>query len=70
MAAKQGGKHEMNPDRRSFLKTAGLGIADLEMPSWLSASQQQERPNFVIVFLDDSGYGDFRPFGRPLYRKC
>ena len=57
----------MNPDRRSFLKTAGLGIAGLEMPSWLSASQQQKRPNFVIVFLDDSGYGDFRPFGRPEY---
>jgi len=25
-------------------------------------------PNFVIVFLDDSGWADFKPFGRPAYR--
>jgi arylsulfatase A len=24
-------------------------------------------PNIVIIFLDDSGYADFRPFGRPPY---
>ncbi len=25
-------------------------------------------PNFVIIFLDDSGWADFRPFGDPPYR--
>ncbi len=25
-------------------------------------------PNFVIIFLDDSGWGDFQPFGHPAYR--
>lgn len=24
-------------------------------------------PNFVIIFLDDSGWGDFKPFGKPAY---
>ena len=26
-----------------------------------------KKPNFVIVFLDDSGWGDFKPFGNPPY---
>ena len=25
-------------------------------------------PNFVIIFLDDSGWSDFRPFGEPGYK--
>ena len=25
------------------------------------------KPNFVIIFLDDSGWGDFKPFGDPAY---
>ena len=25
-------------------------------------------PNFVLIFLDDSGWADFRPFGSPAYR--
>jgi arylsulfatase A-like enzyme len=57
----------MNPNRRNFLRTAGLGIAGLQVSSWLKARQTEKRPNFVIIFLDDSGYGDFRPFGRPEY---
>ncbi|WP_158279836.1 sulfatase family protein [Coraliomargarita sinensis] len=27
----------------------------------------EERPNIVIIFLDDSGWGDFHPFGAPAY---
>jgi len=57
----------MNPYRRSFLNTAGRGLAGLGLPSWLNASQTERRPNFVVIFLDDSGYGDFRPFGNPKY---
>lgn len=29
--------------------------------------QTAKRPNFVVIFLDDSGWADFRPFGRPPY---
>lgn len=55
----------MTTDRRDFLKTAGLGIAGL--PQFLSGAQKGKRPNVVIVFLDDSGYADFHPFGKPDY---
>lgn len=57
----------MNFSRREFLKTGGLGIAGLEVPSLLRANQRAKPPNFVIIFLDDSGYSDFRPFGTPAY---
>ncbi len=33
----------------------------------LSCSQHIKKPNIVIIFLDDSGWGDFRPFGEPAY---
>src|SRR5215203_174926 len=52
----------MNPTRRNFL-AAGLGAAGL--PAVLQA--QRRKPNVVIIFLDDSGYADFRPFGRTEY---
>ena len=29
--------------------------------------QGDPMPNFVVIFLDDSGWGDFKPFGQPLY---
>lgn len=31
------------------------------------AQPVKARPNIVVVFLDDSGYSDFRPFGQPEY---
>jgi arylsulfatase A-like enzyme len=31
-------------------------------------AQSGRRPNFVLIFLDDSGYADFHPFGDPAYR--
>lgn len=30
-------------------------------------SQGKKPPNFVIIFLDDSGWADFKPFGNPNY---
>jgi arylsulfatase A-like enzyme len=33
----------------------------------VGAESQARLPNFVIVFLDDSGWGDFQPFGNPAY---
>lgn len=45
--------------RRGLLTTAAA--------PWLRANQTPRRPNFVILFLDDSGYADFHPFGKPPY---
>ncbi|HWR50596.1 MAG TPA: sulfatase [Bryobacteraceae bacterium] len=55
--------------RRDFLlKSAGLGMAALGASDQVSgAARRGSSPNFVIIFLDDSGYSDFRPFGRPDY---
>jgi arylsulfatase A len=38
----------------------------LSLMAFLS-SQAKERPNIVIIFLDDAAYSDFRPFGNPPY---
>lgn len=32
-----------------------------------SCLQRAEQPNIVIIFLDDSGWADFQPFGKPTY---
>jgi arylsulfatase A-like enzyme len=57
----------MSFDRRSFLKSAAGAMAGLEMPSLLKAGEKRKQPNVVIIFLDDSGYADFRPFGKTQY---
>jgi arylsulfatase A len=52
-------------NRRGFLKqTAGLGLAALGLSD---SARAAETPNFVVILLDDSGWGDFRPFGHPNY---
>jgi arylsulfatase A-like enzyme len=33
----------------------------------LSGVWAEQKPNVVIIFLDDSGWGDFKPFGNPPY---
>jgi arylsulfatase A len=47
----------MSTNRREFLSSLGGGFA----------MQPPKRTNFVIIFLDDSGWSDFRPFGKPEY---
>ena len=42
-------------------------IAALLLPGVLAAQSAPQPPNFVIIFLDDSGWADFRPFGQTLY---
>jgi len=57
--------------RRGFLKQAGLAGAGLAVLSGRTFAEPpvtaKRRPNVVIVFLDDSGFSDFRPFGQPPY---
>lgn len=50
--------------RRDFLRTAGAGLAASQTSSLRAADK---KPNIVIIFLDDSGYLDFKPFGKPPY---
>jgi arylsulfatase A len=57
--------------RRTFHKQVGLavvGLAALFGRASAELTAGTERPlNVVIVFLDDSGFSDFRPFGEPPY---
>ncbi len=58
-------------NRREFLKLSifgGLaGLAGGCMSSRMGV-RQRKKPNIVIVFLDDSGWSDFEPFGRGGYK--
>ena len=52
--------------RRQFLKAGACSI----FASGLSCSlfnRDETPPNIVLIFLDDSGYSDFKPFGDPDY---
>jgi len=53
--------------RRAFLKTAGLAAASGLAASCRSITGSPRPPNIVVIFLDDSGFADFRPFGAPAY---
>ena len=56
-------------DRRSFLRSVGAGAAGLMGATALAGSQSDSGgdrgrpPNFVVIFIDDMGYGDIEPFG-------
>src|SRR5437764_9980554 len=53
----------MTHTRRNFLQTAAAGLA----ASGLHGAGTRP-PNVVMIFLDDSGYADFHPFGNPPYK--
>ena len=42
--------------------------ATLAVISVVGCSATVQKPNFVIIFLDDSGYADFHPFDNPDYQ--
>lgn len=52
--------------RREFLKTAAVSMAAIGLPQ-ISFGNENKQPNVVVIFLDDSGWGDFKPFGNPEY---
>jgi arylsulfatase A-like enzyme len=40
----------------------------MEWARHLQGAGNGKPPNFVLIFLDDSGWADFRPFGHPAYQ--
>ena len=58
--------------RRDFLKTLGGASAAIATAGCTGTRQttvpQQKKPNIVVIFLDDSGWADFKPFGDPKYK--
>ena len=54
----------MHATRREFLSSAALAMA-AGRRLWGAGERP---PNFVMIFLDDSGWADFHPFGNPPYK--
>jgi len=54
--------------RREFLKAAAFSVAAAGLPRLCKGQTTPKPPNFVIIFLDDSGWADFRPFASPDYK--
>jgi hypothetical protein len=48
---------------RSFLKAVALAILLLSTPAWAASPSATPKPNIVIMFIDDMGYGDIGPIG-------
>jgi len=63
-----------NHNRREFLKTAGLGAGALAVPGCLNGvapvthAAERRKPNFIVIFCDDLGYGDIGCFGSRKHR--
>ncbi len=53
-------------------RTFAVALALVAGTAWLAqptrAASESKPPNIVIVFLDDSGWADFTPFGKPAYK--
>ncbi|NOU36913.1 MAG: sulfatase [Kiritimatiellaceae bacterium] len=55
-------------NRKVILGSLGLTAAFTAAAGGEGSMKTEKRPpNFVIIFLDDSGWGDFKPFGNPSY---
>jgi arylsulfatase A len=57
--------------KRHFLRTLFIFVVVFFLVTKFSFSitkkEKEQKPNVVLVFIDDGGYADFKPFGEPLY---
>ena len=74
--------NQLTGTRRSFLKSLGFGAAALGVGTFESAlssaagtvlskqkyREKKDKPNFVIIFTDDQGYGDLGCYGSETIR--
>jgi len=54
--------------RRRFIKSLAVGAAVATLPACRPAPRKNDKPNFIIIFCDDLGYGDLGCFGSKLHR--
>ena len=53
-------------NRRTFLRALGAGAAALAAPRLTRAADKataQRKPNFIVIYADDQGYGDMACYG-------
>ncbi len=55
--------------RRSFLRHLGAAAAALAVgPVAIAAKAERQKPNFILIYVDDMGYGDLGCFGSKVNR--
>ena len=54
---------DKNLSRRNFLSLMGGSIAAMMLPDSTGLANTAKKPNFILIFADDLGYGDISGFG-------
>jgi len=56
-----------NLNRRDFMGLLAGGVAGIVLGAAKARCESAKRPNFVLIFADDLGYGDISSFGLKEY---